>query len=229
MKRILLFIILLCLGTLFSIEEKRAVIKTNIGDITIEFYPESAPKTVKNFVNLAKNDFYDGIYFHRVVKGFFIQAGCPLTKLDTLRSNDGNGGPGYTFDNEINAKSFGYDTLLVKNSYFTYKVPVGVETQEITVKKYLEAKGYTFVDSLDSKPHIYGAVSMANNGPNTNGSQFFIVVREDGSPWLDGLHTVFAELVDGFNVVKKIEKLKCDKQDNPLKENQVIIEDIIIE
>ena len=136
-----------------------AVMHTNQGDITLELYDEDAPKTVDNFKKLAGDDFYNGVIFHRVIKDFMIQGGDP--------TGTGRGGPGYTFEDEIN------DNKVVR-----------------------------------------GALAMANAGPNTNGSQFFIVTI-DSAPWLDGKHTVFGHVVDGMDVVDTIEAGDTDQNDRP--------------
>src|SRR5262249_62325708 len=126
-----------------------ATMSTNHGEITLELFDEDAPKTVENFRKLSRDGFYDGLIFHRVIKDFMIQGGCP--------QGTGTGGPGYQFEDEIN-------------------------------------------------PHkvVRGALAMANAGPNTNGSQFFIVTT-GAAPWLDGKHTVFGEVTDGMDVVDAIE------------------------
>ena len=136
-----------------------AVMKTSEGDITFELFDEDAPKTVSNFKELAGQGFYDGLIFHRVIKDFMIQGGCP--------QGTGTGGPGYEFEDEIN-------------------------------------------------PHkvVRGALAMANAGPNTNGSQFFLVTLE-ATPWLDGKHTVFGQVTDGMDVVDKLEGLPTDGRDRP--------------
>ncbi len=132
---------------------------TSEGAITLELFDDAAPKTVANFTKLAGQGFYDGLVFHRVIKDFMIQGGCP--------QGTGTGGPGYTFEDEIN------DNKVVR-----------------------------------------GALAMANAGPNTNGSQFFIVTT-DAAPWLDGKHTVFGRVVDGMDVVDKIEAADTDGRDRP--------------
>jgi cyclophilin family peptidyl-prolyl cis-trans isomerase len=142
-----------------------AILHTNHGDITLELFDEDAPKTVENFTKLGGDDFYDGVIFHRVIKDFMIQGGDP--------TGTGRGGPGYTFEDEIN----------------DHKV-------------------------------VRGALAMANAGPNTNGSQFFIVTT-DAAPWLDGKHTVFGQVVDGMDVVDKIEASETDHNDRP-REDAVI-------
>jgi|SRR3989338_5224894 len=149
-----------------------AIIKTNLGDITVKFYAAEASITVNNFLNLAQAGFYDGTKFHRVIKDFMIQGGDPLSKDDDP-SNDGQGGPGYKFQDEINRHK------LVK-----------------------------------------GSLAMANSGPNTNGSQFFIVTK-DSTPWLDGKHTNFGYVTAGLDIVEKVEKVEVSENDRP-------IEDVVI-
>src|SRR5579862_8887312 len=145
-----------------------ANMNTSMGTITLEFFDEDAPKTVANFRKLASEGFYDGIIFHRVISDFMIQGGCPL--------GTGTGGPGYTFEDEINR----------------HKV-------------------------------VRGALAMANAGPDTNGSQFFIVTT-DRAPWLDGKHTVFGQVSAGMETVDAIEALPTDERDRPLE--PVVIESI---
>jgi cyclophilin family peptidyl-prolyl cis-trans isomerase len=137
-----------------------ATMKTSEGDIVLELFEEDAPKTVSNFKKLASEGFYDGLIFHRVIEDFMIQGGCP--------QGTGTGGPGYTFEDEINQ----------------HKI-------------------------------VRGALAMANAGPNTNGSQFFIVTTE-AAPWLDGKHTVFGEVRDGMDVVNKIGTTETDAGDRPV-------------
>jgi cyclophilin family peptidyl-prolyl cis-trans isomerase len=137
-----------------------AVMKTTEGDITFELFDEDAPKTVSNFKELAGKGYYDGLIFHRVIPDFMIQGGCP--------EGTGTGGPGYTFEDEINE----------------HKV-------------------------------VRGALAMANAGPNTNGSQFFIVTT-DAAPWLDGKHTVFGEVTGGMDVVDRIGTTQTDSRDRPV-------------
>jgi cyclophilin family peptidyl-prolyl cis-trans isomerase len=142
-----------------------ATMSTNHGDITIELFDEDAPKTVQNFRDLAEKGYYDGLIFHRIIPDFMIQGGCP--------QGTGTGGPGYTFEDEVN----------------DHKV-------------------------------VRGALAMANAGPNTNGSQFFIVTT-GAAPWLDGKHTVFGQVTDGMDVVDKLEGLPTDARDRP-REDAVI-------
>ena len=143
----------------------QATMHTNHGPIELELFDDDAPKTVDNFVKLSKDGFYDGLIFHRVIRDFMIQGGCP--------QGTGTGGPGYTFEDEIN-------------------------------------------------PHkvVRGALAMANAGPNTNGSQFFIVTV-DAAPWLDGKHTVFGQVADGMDVVEAIEAQPTDARDKPREEARI--------
>lgn len=158
-------------------------IKTAKGNIELELDRNAAPKTVDNFVKLVKEGFYDGTKFHRVEKDFVIQGGDPLSK-DNDPSNDGQGGPGYTFEDEINPKS------------------IGVPDETI---KQLEAAGYKYDYNLISLPNKVGAISMANAGPNTNGSQFFIITTED-QLHLNGKHTVFGHVISDMDMVRQIEQ-----------------------
>ena len=136
-----------------------ANMNTTHGTIALELFDDDAPETVGNFRKLATDGFYDGIIFHRVIPDFMIQGGCP--------QGTGTGGPGYTFEDEINPH-----------------------------------------------PVVRGALAMANAGPNTNGSQFFIVTAE-ACPWLDGKHTVFGQVSDGMDVVDKLEGVSTDGADRP--------------
>jgi cyclophilin family peptidyl-prolyl cis-trans isomerase len=142
-----------------------AILHTNAGAVTVELFDDDAPKTVDNFRKLAGDGFYDGLTFHRVITDFMIQGGCP--------EGTGTGGPGYTFEDEIN----------------DHKV-------------------------------VRGALAMANAGPNTNGSQFFIVTTQE-APWLDGKHTVFGQVTDGMDAVDAIEGTPTGAGDRPV-EPQVI-------
>jgi peptidyl-prolyl cis-trans isomerase B (cyclophilin B) len=140
----------------------QATMHTNHGQIELELFDEDAPKTVDNFVKLSKDGFYDGLIFHRVIRDFMIQGGCP--------EGTGTGGPGYQFEDEIN------DNKVVR-----------------------------------------GALAMANAGPNTNGSQFFIVTT-DAAPWLDGKHTVFGRVTEGMEAVDSIEAAETGAQDRPVQD-----------
>jgi peptidyl-prolyl cis-trans isomerase B (cyclophilin B) len=136
-----------------------ATMRTSQGTIELDLFDEDAPTTVDKFVTLAREGFYDGVIFHRVIEDFMIQGGDP--------TGTGSGGPGYQFDDEINSHA--------------------VER---------------------------GALAMANAGPNTNGSQFFIVTAA-ACPWLDGKHTVFGRVSSGMDVVDAISRLPSDARDRP--------------
>jgi peptidyl-prolyl cis-trans isomerase B (cyclophilin B) len=137
-----------------------AAMRTTEGVIVFELFDEDAPKTVENFRKLAADGFYTGLTFHRVIKDFMIQGGCP--------EGTGTGGPGYQFEDEFN------DHKIVR-----------------------------------------GALAMANAGPDTNGSQFFIVTKDE-APWLDGKHTVFGEVTGGMDVVDRIEETPTAGADRPV-------------
>lgn len=141
---------------------------TNKGDITIELHDAVVPNTAANFSKLAKEGFYDGTKFHRVIAGFMIQGGDPLTKDDAEQARWGTGGPGYQFADEITPQN--------RNDR--------------------------------------GTISMANAGPNTNGSQFFINVKDNA--FLDGKHTVFGHVTAGMDVVEAIEHVETNAYDRPL-------------
>jgi cyclophilin family peptidyl-prolyl cis-trans isomerase len=142
-----------------------ATVQTNQGTIDLELFDEDAPTTVGNFVKLAREGFYDGVVFHRVIPDFMIQGGDP--------TGTGSGGPGYQFEDEFN----------------DHKV-------------------------------VRGALAMANAGPNTNGSQFFIVTAE-ACPWLDGKHTVFGQVRGGMDVVDAISNVETDARDRPRDEVRI--------
>ncbi|KKT86799.1 MAG: Peptidyl-prolyl cis-trans isomerase [Microgenomates group bacterium GW2011_GWA1_Microgenomates_45_10] len=172
-------------------EKVLVTMETNRGNIQLELYPKVAPQTVINFLNLAEKKFYDGTTFHRVIDDFMIQGGDPLSK--TLPAGDpklGTGGPGYAFPDEINPKT------------------LGLNDDQIKV---LEAKGYQYDFTLKSLPVDPGYIAMANAGPNTNGSQFFIVTTQPQTH-LYGLHTVFGKVIKGMDVVLKIKQGDTVKQ-----------------
>lgn len=180
-----------------------ATIKTNKGDITLQLFDKLAPKTVKNFVELAQGGYYDGVIFHRVIPNFMIQGGDP--------TGTGRGGKsiyGEQFEDEFSDQLF----------------------------------------------NLRGALSMANAGPNTNGSQFFIVTMDEvpaqmvgqleaagfpaeiidaykergGTPWLDNKHTVFGQLIAGEDVAQAIQNVKRDAADKPLEDVTIETIDISI-
>lgn len=145
-----------------------AVLKTSMGDIKVKFYNEATPVTVNNFLKLAQENFYDGVKFHRVIKGFMIQGGDPNSKTDAVNTW-GVGGPGYKFADELTGK-----------------------------EKYPQ-----------------GTVAMANSGPDTNGSQFFIVTASPAAP-LPPSYTVFGEVIAGMENALKIENVKTTVNDRPV-------------
>lgn len=175
-----------------NLEESKvtATIKTNRGDIKVALFPEQAPKTVKNFIELGKKGYYDGVVFHRIIPDFMVQGGDP--------TGTGMGGEsiyGEKFEDEFSPEVF----------------------------------------------NLRGALSMANAGPNTNGSQFFIVQNQNvpgnmlqqlegagfpseiieaykagGTPWLDFKHTVFGHVIEGMSVVDEMSSVQRDAQDRPL-------------
>lgn len=176
--------------------EVQATIKTNHGDVTVKLFKDIAPKTVENFTTHAKNGYYDGQIFHRVIKDFMIQGGDP--------TGTGMGGEsiwGSTFEDEFSTEAF----------------------------------------------NLYGALSMANAGPGTNGSQFFIVQLKEvpsqmvsqlegagypaeiieaykaqgGTPWLDQRHTVFGHVIEGLDIVENIAEVKTGAQDRPEEEVKI--------
>lgn len=156
----------------------KAILKTNKGDIEITF-DNRAPHTVENFKKLANEGFYNGTKFHRVIKGFMIQGGDPLSKDDDMMDRWGTGGPGYSFDDEI----------------------------------------------YEGNNNIIGSIAMANAGPNTNGSQFFINTADNS--FLNQKHTVFGNVSTGMDVVTKIENVETLPGDKPVE--PIIIKSIQIE
>ena len=168
-------------------EKLTATLTTTQGTVTIRLFPDQAPKTVRNFVELAeggrewtdprtrertKGKLYDGTVFHRVIAGFMIQGGDPL--------GSGRGGPGYKFDDEIHP------------------------------------------DLAFDRPYL---LAMANAGPGTNGSQFFITVGP--TPWLNGKHTIFGEVISGADVVDKISRVQTVPGDRPA--TDVVLQSVTIQ
>lgn len=152
-----------------------AKIKTNQGTVQVKFYNDQTPTTVANFCTLAKDNFYDGIRFHRVIRDFMIQAGDPNSKDIVKKNSWGMGGPGYKFEDEL-------------PNVGEYKL---------------------------------GSLAMANSGPNTNGSQFFIVSGQAGVQ-LPPLYSLFGEVVEGMEIVEMIQNVETGARDIP-------VEDVIIE
>lgn len=179
MKRlpILLGLILVACG----VQKKEVLKKTpflhiqvkDYGEIVIKLYPLEAPKNVKNIVDLTNKGFYNGLKFHRIIKGFVIQGGCP--------KGDGTGGPGYEIEDEISPRL----------------------------------------------KHLKGSAAMANRGPNTNGSQFYICLEPQ--PRLDGKYTIIGEVVDGMDVVDKLGEIPATPPPEGRALKDVIMEKVWIE
>lgn len=270
MKKSFLLTLLLCLNVAAAApvtvaEDKKnpvCVIKTSSGDIRIELFSAETPETVKNFIALAegrkeytdpntrvkvKKPFYDNLIFHRVIKDFMIQGGCPL--------GTGSGSPGYTFADEINATALGLDkikamqpdggvhpSLAVRTREDFSRMVVmplartmGITSQEqfqeriqeiqqklsgLSLKDCYENLGYHYTDKLLSTPPDRGVIAMANSGPDTNGSQFFINLVD--TPWLAGKHTVFGKVIQGMEVVDKIAEVPVDQNSKPQKTVRIL-------
>lgn len=183
------------------------ILKTSKGDITLELDADAAPKTVTNFVTLAKRGTYELLTFHRVIDDFMIQGGDPL--------GTGAGGEsiyGSDFEDEINAESYG---LHEKTLAEVTDEPLSEDLRKMTIKQYYETQGYRYNSALESLPMTKGAIAMANRGPNTNGSQFFII-QAKATPWLEGKHTVFGKVVGGIEVVDAIAKVPTGAGGKPL-------------
>lgn len=183
------------------------VIHTSMGDITVELDADAAPKTVTNFIALAKMGYYDELIFHRVIPDFMIQGGDP--------NGNGTGGEsvfGGMFEDEINADSYNLHRQKLSDVVDGDLPP---ELADATVKEYLTLQGYRFNESLRSLPMDRGALAMANRGPGTNGSQFFIIQKQDGTPWLEGKHTVFGKVTGGMDIVDAIANVAREANDQP--------------
>lgn len=236
----------------------RVVITTSLGAIVAELFDDQAPETVANFVMLAegekpftdpktgmeaKRPYYDGLIFHRVIKGFMLQGGCPL--------GQGNSGPGYKIKDEINAKSLGLDKEMamigddlhpqcqyMQRDFMRIVLRPKMEAMGITQESTMEQKqkafdavlkdarsmslqdfyeriGYVYNNALppSSKP-VRGVLAMANSGPGTNGSQFFINLGD--TPHLTGKHTVFGKVVSGMETVDAIGNVQTAEGDRPV-------------
>lgn len=245
-----------------QIENPVYVIKTSLGDIDVELFEDEAPKTASNFIGLAegtkefkdiktgkkvKRPFYDGLIFHRVIKNFMIQGGCPL--------GNGTGGPGYTFDDEIDAKALGLDELkafdnrtgphrfLMIRSQQDFErnltIPIfkamNIKSQKelderkdefkarlekLTIKEAYENMGYVYSENGSKHAPDRGSLTMANSGPNTNGSQIFINLVD--TDWLAGKHTVFGKVIKGMDVIDNIGDVKVDSDNKPVKDVKII-------
>ncbi len=186
------------------------ILKTSLGDITVELDADVAPKTVTSFIKHAQEGYYDDLTFHRVIKDFMVQGGDP--------SGNGSGGEsifGATFEDEINAASYGLDKTKISDVAPPDQLSqLPEEMRSWTLQQYYEAQGYKYDDELESLPMKKGAIAMANRGPNTNGSQFFIIHAVE-TPWLEGKHTVFGNVVGGMDVLEKIANVEVGQNDVP--------------
>ncbi|MCG2761533.1 MAG: peptidylprolyl isomerase [Candidatus Delongbacteria bacterium] len=234
-----------------------------MGIIKIELWPDSAPKTVDNFIGLAngtkewtdpvtkmkiKKPFYDGLIFHRVIKDFMIQGGCPL--------GTGSGGPGYQFEDETyegigeeikgvikddetarkvyeeilmtylrNTPQEKHDKDIVDVVESCAKLQSGSPIMKNTIEYYIEKTGFKGKFGKPGKlkaPVGYGTIAMANSGPNTNGSQFFIVTKKEGCDWLNGKHTIFGKVIEGMDIVLKIQDVEKGERDKPKQEVKML-------
>ena len=233
-------------------------INTSLGAMVLELFPDEAPQAVANFLGLADGTkawvdpftgaevlrpFYDGLVFHRVIDGFMIQGGSP--------NGRGDGSPGFTFRDEINARSLGLDKMLLLDDTgtphpllgigtqqaFQQKVLIplyqemGIDSQEalanrvdevdrrlhtMTVKDIYELLGYQYTERFISRRPQRGVIAMANSGPNSNGSQFFITLVD--TDWLTGKHTVFGKVRVGLEVLDAIGKVPVDADNRPLED-----------
>jgi cyclophilin family peptidyl-prolyl cis-trans isomerase len=237
-------------------------IQTSMGSMILELFPKEAPETVANFIGLAQGEkpfedpetgalvsrpFYDGLIFHRVIDGFMIQGGSP--------TGIGNGTPGYSFKDEINARSLGLDRMLaideegiphpflriasqtqfqavileplfaemnissqedLENNYATIEESIN----SLTIKDVYENQGYEYTETLSSRMPVRGVIAMANAGPNSNGSQFFINLID--TEWLAGKHTVFGRIRQGMDILDEIAVTPVDEQDRPIQDVRII-------
>jgi peptidyl-prolyl cis-trans isomerase A (cyclophilin A) len=268
MKRLLLALIILFTfvpaASVFAVDRDPVVImKTSMGEIVLQLFLQDAPKTVANFIDLAegkkeftdprtgqkvKRPFYDNLIFHRVIKDFMIQGGCPL--------GTGSSSPGYAFEDEINADRLELHTIKafdrVKGPHpwllcrtqedfaRTVVVPLcksmGISSWQemnermeeineklftLTLKEVYINAGYRYSQELNSHPPDRGVIAMANAGPNTNGTQFFITLVD--TPWLTGKHTVFGTVIEGMDVVDMIGTVTVESDTNKPKKDVTIL------
>lgn len=207
-------------------ERARVTLKTNKGDIGLVLDGTRAPLTVGNFVFLAKQDFYDDTTFHRVIPDFMVQGGDPISKDQSKREQHGQGGPNYKFPDEINAVSYGLDKRMLGDVVVPEQLEqLTEEAKKLTVQQYYELLGYRYTTKVESLPMKRGVVAMANSGPNTNSSQFFIITAE-AVPHLEGKHTPFGVVESGMDVVDKISQVETDENDNPLE--PVVLKDVVV-
>lgn len=218
-----------------------AVIETSMGDIEVELYWDAAPKTCENFVKLAQKKFYDNLIFHRVIPNFMNQTGCPKGNgtgdpgykfddeidADALGLDKGEVGQDRMYGNELNT--------VYRSTFQQIAEKMGIKSQEELIarkddfepawedatnaiakwspKRLYQAAGYRYTKGLKSRPALRGALAMANSGPDSNGSQFFINVAD--TAWLNGKHTVFGGIVAGQDIADAISKVDRDERDKP--------------
>ncbi len=239
------------------------LIKTSMGEITLELFQDECPETVANFLDLSegkkeftdsktrklvKRPYYDGLIFHRVIPSFMAQGGCSL--------GTGMGGPGYQFKDEINAEALGlHKVLAMQNGQPNPALGIrsqqqfqqiigqaaikklGIKSQEeltkrqtevnaavgrLALKAVFENMGYVYDTTRKSHPMQRGTIAMANSGPNTNGSQFFLNMVDNY--YLNGKHTVFGRITAGLEVVDAMQKVKMGEGNKPIE--PIVIESI---
>jgi cyclophilin family peptidyl-prolyl cis-trans isomerase len=262
---VILFVVSINVGWAGKLKQKENpvyVIQTNLGSIEVELFQNDAPETVANFIGLAegtkefkdaatgkkvKRHFYDGLIFHRVIKDFMIQGGCPL--------GSGRGGPGYKFEDEIDAKALGLDKLKAtdpkngphpllmirsqedfqRNVIMPLFQKMDIKSQkeldkrrdefevrlsDLTIQEVYENMGYAYTEKGSPHSPARGSLAMANSGPNTNGSQFFINMID--TDWLTGKHTVFGRVVEGMDLVDKIGAVQVGSGGKPVEDVKII-------
>ena len=262
--KVILIMLLFTVLTLNAYAKEKNIVKvlmkTSMGDIELALDRGIAPLTVDNFIGLAegtkdfkdpktnemtKRNYYDGLIFHRVIKDFMIQGGCPL--------GTGTGGPGYSFEDECfeqgdkivgliddDEKAYVVYTQLVIPYLQTRPESPDAELMEIVQNCQqaqsfdpMKGKDVSFYENAtkmgpvyaigDLKATVdYGTICMANAGPNTNGSQFFIVTKQGGAEWLNGKHTVFGKVTKGMDVVHKIEDVEKGAGDKPANDVKIL-------
>ena len=251
--------------TVKKVKNPKVLIKTSMGEITLELFANEAPKTVANFLGLAegtkeftdsktkkktKRNYFDGLIFHRVIADFMAQGGCP--------DGNGRGGPGFSFEDEINAKALGLDKKMAwvdtgggkgphqllgirsrqkfqsaimdpvikklgiksQKDFEEKKKEVDAELDKLTVLDVFVNMGYKYNDTRPSHGMLRGTIAMANSGPNTNGSQFFLNMKDN--TYLNGKHTVFGKVLTGMDVIDKMQKVKMKAPSKPEKDIKII-------
>lgn len=201
----------------------QAIIKTEFGNITVDLFEKDTPLTVNNFVFLSQEKFYDNLTFHRIVKNFVIQGGDP--------KGNGSGDAGYKFADEIDAKALGLEDLKVKDAtflrYFYSNDTLNAYAEKSVSEFYTQGLGYKYTLGTGKTSFAPYVLAMANSGPATNGSQFFITTKTfTGTEYLNGKHTVFGKVTTGFDVVDSIEDVNV--KSNGVPTTPVVIKSIQI-